>query len=259
MDGAFDHASMVVATPTFDTIQLYESSESDANILGLTVLIGNTKHILDNGRGYSNWMRITIPLTSPTDYEKTVLMLLPDHPSFLQLAYHAISTAITQDFKHIEAQMEAEVYDSNEKIIGFISNMPDRIVGQEVMLAKMESTIKSKIPRLPIDPTTGKTYSCNNYHWQGSTHDDKDIGELYLCPYKNVVPIKPDEIQNGGVDVGVTPINCGCCYYKSWIIPVFGQDSDKLAEKFAKKEAMNLQDKADKALAMLNTLNLGGV
>jgi hypothetical protein len=137
--------------------------------------------------------------------------------------------------------------------------MPDRIVGQEVMLAKMESAIKSKIPRLPIDPTTGKTYSCNNYHWQGSTHDDKDIGELYLRPYKNVVPIKPDEIQNGGVDVGVTPINCGCHYYKSWIIPVSGQDSDKLAEKFAKKEAMNIQDKADKALAMLNTLNLGGV
>jgi hypothetical protein len=108
---------MVVATPTFDTIQLYESSKSDANILGLTVLIGNTKRMLNNGRGYSNWMRITIPLTSPADYEKTVLMLVPDHPSFLQLAYHAISTAITQDFKHIEAQMEVEVYDSNEKIL----------------------------------------------------------------------------------------------------------------------------------------------
>jgi hypothetical protein len=124
----------------------------------------------------------------------------------------------------------------------------------------MENATKSKLLVLPIDPTTGKPNTCNNYHWQGSTHTDTNIGELYLLSYKNVIPIMPDEIkEGGGVDAGVLPTNCRSCYYKSWMIPVSGQDSDKLAEKFVKKGPMKIQDKADKALEMMQRMNLGGV
>ena len=124
----------------------------------------------------------------------------------------------------------------------------------------MENATKSKLLVLPIDPTTGKPYTCNNYHWQGSTHTNTNIGELYLHSYKNVIPITPDEIkEGGGVDAGVLPTNCGSRYYKSWMIPVSGQDSDKLAEKFVKKGPMKIQDKADRALEMMQRMNLGGV
>ena len=128
------------------------------------------------------------------------------------------------------------------------------------MLAKKELLIKNKIFILPVDPTTCKPYTCNNKIWQGSTHYDTDVKEVYLRPYKNVISVNAVEIKEGGSVVdGVTPVNCGCQYYKSWIIPVSGQDSDKLAEKFDKKKEMNLQTKADRALEMLRTMKLGGV
>jgi hypothetical protein len=77
---------------------------------------------------------------------------------------------------------------------------------------------------------------------------------------KNESSITPDEIkEGGGVDAGVLPTNCGSRYYKSWMIPVSGQNSDKLAEKFVKKEPMKIQDKADRALEMMQRMNLGGV
>ncbi len=253
------HTSLVVS-PTLNSVQLYEMAEANVNILGLTTLIGNTKRVLDNARGYLNWLRITIPLTSPGDYEKTELTLVPGRLSLLQLIYPAIPTAITKDFKLIEIQMEVEFYDSNENNNGYISNVQDRIVGHESMLAKMENATKSKLLVLPIDPTTGKPYTCNNYQWQGSTHTNTNIGELYLRSYKNAIPITPDEIkEGGGVDAGVLPTNCGSCYYKSWMIPVYGQDSDKLAEKFVKKGPMKIQVKADRALEMMKRMNLGGV
>ena len=128
------------------------------------------------------------------------------------------------------------------------------------MLAEKELLIKSKILIFPVDPTTCKPYTCNNYKWQDSTHDVTDVKETYIRPYKNVIAIKAPEIkEGGGVDDGVTPVNCRCRYYKSWIIPVSGQDSDKLAEKFDKKKEMNLQTKADRALEMLRQMKLGGV
>jgi hypothetical protein len=155
-------------------------------------------------------MRITMPLTSPADYEKIELTLLPDRPQLLQLSYPAIPQAITNDFAMIKAQMEAEIYDSNEKNANFISNLQDRIVGKESMLAKKELLIKSKILILPVDPTTCKPYTCNNYNSQGSTHDDTDVKETYLHPYKNVIAIQAAEIkEGGGVNDGITPVNCG--------------------------------------------------
>jgi hypothetical protein len=51
----------------------------------------------------------------------------------------------------------------------------------------------------------------------------------------------------------------GSCYYKSWMIPVSGQDSDKLAEKFVKKGPMKIQHKANRALEMMQRMKIGGV
>ena len=48
------HASMVLgipSIPTMSSIQLYQTSESDVNILGLPVIVGNSKRVLDIGMG----------------------------------------------------------------------------------------------------------------------------------------------------------------------------------------------------------------
>jgi 16S rRNA G527 N7-methylase RsmG len=96
--------------------------------------------------------------------------------------------------------MEVEIFDSNEKNQGFITNVQERIIVQETVLARgrAEHTTKSKLLVLPIDPTTGRNFTCHNFHWQGSTHTDTSIGEVYLQAYKSVIPIKADEIKEGG-------------------------------------------------------------
>ena len=82
-------------------------------------------------------MRITIPLTSPADYEKIELTLVLDRSQLLlQLSYPVIPQAIMNDFTMIEAQMEAEICDSNKNNADFISNLQDRIVVKESMLTK---------------------------------------------------------------------------------------------------------------------------
>jgi hypothetical protein len=73
-----------------------------------------------------------------------------------------------------------------------------------------------------------------------------------------VIPIKADEIQEGGgFDEGekVNPNSYqGSRFYKSWIVPISGQDGKKLAEKPVVKEVMGLQTKASRALDMLNAM-----
>jgi hypothetical protein len=247
-----------------DTCQLVESSESNANPMGHLVVVGNSKRGTDSARSYSNWLRLTIPVNSPADYEKIDLTLVPNQALLLQLEYHGVSEAIIKDFKLIETQMEVEILDSNEENQGFVSNVQERIIVQETVLARgrAEHTTKSKLLVLPIDPTTGRNFTCHNFHWQGTTHTDTSIGEVYLWAYKSVIPIKVDEIQEGGgFDEGekVNPDSYqGSRYYKSYIVPISGQDGKKLAAKPFVKEVMKLKTKADRALEMLNTIQ-GGV
>jgi hypothetical protein len=63
--------------------------------------------------------------------------------------------------------------------------------------------------------------------------------------------------MSGGGSAMKGSTTCGWCYYITWLIPVSGQDSDKLAEKSTKKEAVKLKTKEDKALDMLKGLNIG--
>ena len=46
-------------------LQLVESAESNANVLGLLVTVGNSKRGTDDGKGCSNYMRITKQIHSP--------------------------------------------------------------------------------------------------------------------------------------------------------------------------------------------------
>ncbi len=209
-------------------------------------------------------MRLTIPVNSPTDYEKIDLTLLPNQPSLLQLIYPGVSEAIIKDYKLIKTQMEVEIYDSNENNQGFVNNVQERIIVQETVLARgqTEHTTKNKLLVLPIDPTTGRNFTCHNYHWQGTTHTDTNIGGVYLRAYKSVIPIKANEIQEGGgFDEGekVNPTSYqGSRYCKSWIVPISGQDGEKIAEKPVVKEVMRLQTKASRALDTLKAIE-GGV
>jgi hypothetical protein len=116
---------------------------------------------------------------------------------------------------------------------------------------------------LPIDPTTGKFFTFHNFHWQGSTHTDTSIGEVYLRAYKSVIPIKADEIQEGGgfdEDEKIIPNSYqGSRYYKSYIIPSSGKDGVKLAKKLVVKEVMKVKTKADRDLDMLKSVQGAGV
>jgi hypothetical protein len=163
-----------------DSFQLVESAKADANVMGLIVKVGNDKPVTDNGRGYCNCMRITKPLNSPSDFDKTELTVVPKCPSILQLRYPAVSTALTKDFKFIEAQMEVEIMDSAEHNAGFLLNLKERIIVQGTYLAKSEFAIKTKFIILPIDPSSGRQYTCHNFDWQGATHADTNNGEVYL-------------------------------------------------------------------------------
>ena len=113
---------------------------------------------------------------------------------------------------------------------------------------------------LPINPSSGRQYTCHNFDWQGATHADTNIGKVYLHPYKIVIPIKPKEIHEGdGVDEGMTVgyVSCGNCYYKCLMIPVSDQNSEKIAKKSIDKVAIKLKDNADKAAEMLSQMNIG--
>jgi hypothetical protein len=146
--------------------------------MSLIVMVENGKRVTDNGRGYCNWMRITKPLNSPADYDKIELTVVPKCPSILQLTYPAVSTALTKDFKIIEAQMKVEIMDSNERNAGFVSNLQERIIVPETYLAKSELATKIKFIMLPINPSSGRQYTCHNFDWQGATHADTNIGEI---------------------------------------------------------------------------------
>jgi hypothetical protein len=80
--------------------------------------------------------------------------------------------------------MEVEIMDSNEQNAGFVSNLQES-------LAKLELAMKTKFTMLPIDPYSGRQYTCYNFDWQGAIHADTNIGKVYLHPYKIVIPIKP--------------------------------------------------------------------
>ena len=69
-----NHVAMVGFAPTIDSVQSYETAETNANILGATVMIGESKRVLDTGTGYLNYVRIIVPLNSSTDKEKVLLI-----------------------------------------------------------------------------------------------------------------------------------------------------------------------------------------
>ena len=85
----------------------------------------------------------------------------------------------------------------------------------------------------------------------------------FSLPLPPAIPIKADEIQEGGgfdEDEKINPTSYqGSRYYKSYIVPISGQDGDKLAEKPVMKEAMKLKTKADRAMDMLNSMQGAGV
>jgi hypothetical protein len=110
--------------------------------------------------------------------------------------------------------------------------------------------MKTKFIMLPINPSSGRQYTCHSFDWQCATHADTNIGKVYLRPYAIVIPIS-------GVDEGMT-VGCGSCrnrYYKCWMIPVSGQDSEKLAKRSINKVEIKLKDKADKSAEMLSQVN----
>jgi hypothetical protein len=149
-------------------------------------------------------MRITKLLHSSADYDKTDLKLVPGQPHLLEFMYSAVFKALTNDFKVVECQIEVDVWGANNNNQGFITNLQDRIIGHETLLAKGTNVTKTRLVILPIDPATLKHYTCHNSDWQGVTHDDSDIEKGYLRKYKTSIPIKPNEINEGGcIDEGL--------------------------------------------------------
>ena len=206
-------------------------------------------------------MRITKLLHSSADYDKTDLKLVPGQPHLLEFMYSAVFKALTNDFKVVECQIEVDVRGANDNNQGFITNLQDRIIGHETLLAKGENVTKTRLVMLPIDPATPKHYTCHNSNWQGVTHDDTDIEKGYLRKYKTSTPIKPDEINEGGcIDEGVQVQSgqCGWRIYAGWLFPVSGQEGSKLAEKPKVKKQIKLKTKEELAADMLANMNITG-
>jgi hypothetical protein len=96
-----------------------------------------------------------------------------------------------------------------------------------------KNNLKMRLMALLFDPPRrAPRHTCHNFDWQGATYSDTNIGKVYLRPHKIVIPIKPEENhEGGGVDEGMT-VGYGFCgrnrYYKCWMIPVSGQDSENL-------------------------------
>ncbi len=131
---------------------------------------------------------------------------------------------------------------------------------QETHLAKSDSKINKNFLLLPIDPTTGSPYTCNNYEWQGVTYNDNDIPDDYLRKYKILAPITFQEMVDGGIvleDTDPDTVPFQHCYYIAWLFPVSGQDCDKLGAKPVKKREIDIKSKEDKALEMLSKMNIG--
>jgi hypothetical protein len=101
--------------------------------------------------------------------------------------------------------MEIDIVDAKDGNQGFISNLQERIIVQETHPAKLENVMKNKCISLPINPTIGKQYTCQNNNWQGASHDDTNFDGEYLRKYKTLIPIKPTKMVDGGcVDEGIT-------------------------------------------------------
>ena len=69
--------------------------------------------------------------------------------ALLQLEYPGVSEAIIKDYKLIETQMEVEILDSNEENQGFVSNVQERIIVQETVLARGRAEHTEQITRAP--------------------------------------------------------------------------------------------------------------
>ena len=238
--------------------QLVESADSDANIMSLIVMVGNGKRLSDNGKFYYKYMRITKLLNSSADYDKTDLKLVPGQPHLLEFTYPAVSKALTNDFKKFECQIEVDVREANENNQCFITNLQDRMIGHETLLAKGDNVTKTRLVMLPIDPATLKHYACHNNDWQGVTHDDTDIVTGSLYKYKIMIPITTDEIEGGCIDEGlqVRSGQCGWRIYAGWYIPISGQEGRKLAQKTKVKRQIKLKTKEEQAADMLANMNI---
>jgi hypothetical protein len=149
----------------FKKYELLDSTDGDANVLGLMFTIANSYRLKDNGTGYVNYARITMSLPSHTDFENYHLKLVPGHPDQLEMTFPSTSAAIKADFELIEADLEAEFQYSNEGNPHYHSHgLTERLHVMETRVAKSEgkNKIKQIILILPFDPVTGSRYAINN-------------------------------------------------------------------------------------------------
>ena len=216
--------------PDFDPVgakPLVNSSHMDANPLGLWVTIGNTPRISDAGDRFSNWIRITYHLRSAMDakhIKMAIAMVKEDNSlgqSLLEMSFPANSMSQLKDYQMLEGNAEHDMQTRNVGNMKFLSNLQARLEKAESQLAEFGSlvNVKTMLLRLPIDPATGKPYTCHNLYWQGETHLDTTLPEPgHLIKYEASIDEQAEEL----LEFGAGDELVGSRRYLSWYIAISG-------------------------------------
>ena len=240
--------------------ELLDSTDGDANVLGLMFTIANSYRLKDNATGYVNYARITMSLPSHTDFENYHLKLVPGHPDQLEMTFPSTSAAIKADFELIEADLEAEFQYSNEGNPHYPANgLTERLHLMETRVAKSEGQKNKQIILiLPFDPVTGSRYTVNNKDWQGETFQDTHIEHDYLRKYKVMVEVDKEEMVGSDMMMDGVPPPKQFRHYICWMLPCSGNKGDKLVTKSPKKTQLDYKSKQDKMSEMMSRLKLAG-
>ena len=218
-----------------DIIQLKMGAAGNKH--GITVVDGDLKKFGD-GRGWSKWCHIKLPIRSALDYDKYTLKIhLPiadGCSSLLELSYPSVDSANQNDLisyiEMYELQEETENYgDPN-----YQEELKSRKVELEAAIASNKGKTSTDVFRLPLG-LDGEVMSCHNQFWQGASHKALPPQDAtYLKSWR--IPVDYVEI-----DKKTGERFEGTRYYVGWEIPLIGKDKpnlDSLEEAEDKKPSV---------------------
>ena len=205
-----------------DIIQLKMGAAGNKH--GITVVDGDLKKIGD-GRGWSKWCHIKLPIRSALDYDKYTLKIhLPNADgcsSMLELSYPSVDSANQNDLDDYIEMYEIQEEEENTGDPDYQDELKSRKVELEAAIANSKGTFSTDVFRLPVG-SDGELMSCHNQFWQGPSH-------------KALAPQDPTYLKSWRVPVDYVETDKktlekfeGTRYYVGWEIPLVGKDKPNL-------------------------------
>jgi hypothetical protein len=206
-----------------DVIQLKMGAAGNKH--DITVVDGDLKKFGD-GRGWSKWCHIKLPIRSALDYDKYTLKIhLPNADgcsSLLELSYPSVDSANQNDLDEYIEMYELQEEDENMGDPNYQDELKSRKVELEAAIANSKGFFSTDIFRLPVG-SDGELMACHNQFWQGPNH-------------KAIAPQDPTYLKSWRVPVDYVEIDKktqekfeGTHYYVGWEIPLVGKDKPNLS------------------------------